>query len=155
MLGGFAITVLELGGEKFYREEEGDSGKEDEGHSDSRFAIDFGHEVGGGNVDGDSGGERQSDFYPPGQQADDQHSEDGGESEHDGGDQRRAAAASRSHHDGGDCEAFRHFVQEDGDEDEPSKHVGNHEAGAYGDSVKERVSGQAGENGVAGVGGDE
>ena len=38
------------------KEEEGDAGEEDEGHAHAGLAVDFGDEVGGGDVDGNAGG---------------------------------------------------------------------------------------------------
>lgn len=69
MVAGLVIagSRLKLWGEELDGEEESDSQEENEGHADSGLAVDFGDEVGGGDVDGDSGGEWQTDFDPSGQ----------------------------------------------------------------------------------------
>src|SRR5690348_6503620 len=121
--------------------EQTDSEEENQGHANTGFAVDLGHEVGGGHIDGDSSGEREASLNPAGQEPDDEHAGNGSGGEADGGGDRRAARASGGQHDRRHREALGHLVEDDGDEDQPAEAARDHEAGGDGHAVEERVRG--------------
>ena len=136
-------------------EEACDPGKEDQRHADSGLAVDFGHQVRGGDVDGDARRYGQAGAHPTGKKVDDQHPGQGGRGHDHGRGERRTTAVAAGQHDRRDSEAFRQFVQQDGDENDPAQPGGEHEAGGNGHAVEERMGRQAGHHRIAGVGGEQ
>ena len=60
-LASARFAEVDSRGEEAEQEEDGYAEEEDQGHADAGFAVDFGDQFGGGDVDGDAGGERQAE----------------------------------------------------------------------------------------------
>ena len=134
-------------------EEEHDEGAEedDEGGAGGGIMVDFGDEVGGGDVDGDAGGKGEGVGDGP---AKDQHHGRAGEGrggEQSAGGKGGAASAAAGQHDGGDGKALGQLVKEDGEKDQHAEAGGNKHSRSDGHAVKKRVDGQAHQDRPTGV----
>src|ERR1700681_1625650 len=125
------------------QEEHCNADEQQQWHPNTRLPIDFGHNVGGGHIDRDSGGDWQPDGDTVTNQHHREHSQQGSYAEYDGGGEGSRRTSSTRQHYRRDCEALGNFMQENRKENNPAQPVGNQEAGSDRDAIEKCVNDKA------------
>ena len=131
---------------------DGDTHKNQDGHSHAVLLIGLGDQVRSSDVEGHSGGDGQGVFHGSADRKHEDHPQQRGCAQDHGGEERRLPAAPAGQHQRGHGEPLGQFVQENGDEDDSAEPGGNQQAGRDGDPIEESVNAQAQQRGRAGMG---
>lgn len=129
--------------------QEGDAHKNQQRHLDAGFLVDLRNQVGSGHIDGYASGNGKAGGNGMLEHHHGEHAGKSGRPQQGGSAPGGGAAASAGQHDRGHGETFGNFVQEDGDEDDPSQPAGNQKPGGDGNAVEKSVDHQAEQHGNA------